>query len=331
VKNVVNRLVPYNVAKKTRATDVVYVLREIRLPPRQPMFELIMLSGEPKKMEEGKLGGFTGRCSNPWCATGEWGITMNGEEIAKNTQHGLLFFTKKSEWLNSVGDRILVQGGHFMPDLKGASDSAWAAYGLEIALKIVETAWQWGKKADLFMLVNDLAMGKRSENREEYWFEFGLPKEMQGMIAACRERVGKNFGVFIAGESFLSNHMQKYVIPKLGNETVCEIQDIVVERNRWKTSEKDERESGQRKCRAAITQLYILAGRFYDGLVQIYPACGREQCERAQEVFRLVEKDADALNVLNIYAGKKCWGSGCLNQAAKDKTGAFLHELLQIL
>ena len=154
---------------------------------------------------------------------------------------------------------------------------------------------------------------------------------MQIMIAAYRQRVGKNFGVFVAGESFLSNHMQKYVIPKLEAGLAGKIGDTTVERNAGKRTEKDERESGQRKCRAAITQLHMLASRFYDGLMQIYPACGKGQCERAQEVFRLVEKDADALNVLNIYAGKKCWGAGCLNQAAKNKADRFLHEFLDIL
>jgi len=329
IKNMVNKLVPYDAVKRNASEGIAHVLREIRPAPRQPMFEQIMLSGEPKKLEKEKLGGFSGKCGNPWCATGEWGVTMNGEKIAENTPHGLLNFTKRREWLEGVGSRILVQGGHFIPDLKGASDPAWATYGLEIALKVVEVAWRRGRNADLFVLVNDLSMGKRSGNRGEYWLEFAFPKEMQGMIAACRERVGKNFGVFAAGESFLSNHLQKYVIPQLEADVAGRIGDITVERNMGKRLETDEKESGQRKCRAAITQLHILASRFYDGLVQVYPACGRGHGERAQEVFRLAF--GKELNVLNIYAGKKCWGAGCLNKAAEETAGGFLHELLQVL
>jgi hypothetical protein len=299
------------------------------------MLEPLLIGGKPIKFEEGKLNGWSGKCGNPWCATGEWRVTLNGKEAAEfmPSENKFLRFDQNDEWLNRMGNRVLVQGGHFIPNLKDASSPYWASYGLEIALKVIEVAQSKGKRADLFILVNDLSMGTRSDNRSEYWLDFKLPREMQEMIVACKERNRKDFRVLVAGESFLSNHVQKYVIPKLESGIRDQINDIIVERNEEKRTDDDSRLSGQKKCRAAIAQLLSIASRFYDGMVQVYPVCGRGQGERAQEVFRLAFEQAvsPAINVLSIYAGKKCWGANQLNSAARRISDGFARELLNFL
>ena len=328
LKNMEKKPVPYDVAKKRMAKDTAYLIREIRPLPCQLMLEPFPLAGQPKGFDGWKLDGVAGKCANPWRARGEIGIMLNGDEIAEYVPAlgRLLDFGSHTGLLDGMGKRMLVQGGHFIPDLRNGTVSFGATYGLGIALKAIEVAWNRGKRADLFVLINDLQMGERSENRAEYYEEFRLPKGMQGMIAACKERTKRDFLVLVAGESYLSNHMQKYVLPKTGEASKPEASKIML-----KNAAPNER--GQVRCRAAIAMLHLLASRFYEGLVQVYPICGRNHATDAFNVFRDVfgKEVSPGFNVLNILAGKGCWGSGQVNTGAAEKAEEVLHELLNIL
>lgn len=269
-------------------------------------------------------------CRNPQCGKGDEQLTFNGNKIeTENIDETLDSIIEN----NDLGDRILVEAGHYIPDLRDTKDvSGQPLQALKEGIKIIEKIYDSGKKADLLIFVNDLNMGKGNaeENRDKYFEDYVLPTKMAEVIEESRKK-GYEFNVIIAGETKLSRKLQRDRKNRLKKgllikEKISEKESeyfvqtnlekyLIISNVKYKSSDVENTPSKVEntpnpsllKCLAACTRVVSLAKEMgYTGMLQVYPVCAPGSVEPAVIINKALYPDK-TIPVMNLYRTVTCF------------------------
>jgi hypothetical protein len=315
---------------KKRGNDSFYLIQEIRPSsiklgkreldyereePRIPEERLTWTEIEEGEEVEKK---WKRVCNSPAKALGlESLVYHNGDEFEEHVNSNTKedseeIDVKVDEYLSKMGDRILVQGGHYIPNLRKLSSMPnQPLKALEQALEIAERASKISKEADVLIFINDLHMGKDDgpQNRKEFFEDYALPDAVGELIQKYREKF--DFNVYVAGERKLSDKLQRDKRSRIKDRLVETDEGYAVEvreEQRLVVPNQEVNLGGHPKCLAAVTRLYALVEQLgYDGLAQVYPVCGKSVAESAYDI---AEKLYDtSIPVLNLYRTVTCFSN----------------------
>ncbi len=256
-------------------------------------------------------------CHSPAKAFGLETLIFHGEEYQEHvnpdtTQDSEEIDVKVDEYLDQSGQRILVQGGHYIPNLRDLSSIPnQPMKALEQALEIAEKAHQMGKEVDVLIFVNDLHMGKDDgpQNRREFFEDYALPDAMRDLIQQYREKF--DFDVYVVGERKLSDKLQRDGRNRIRDKLVETPEGYAVDiegDRRLVVPNQDINLGGHPKCLAAVTRLYALTEELgYDGFAQVYPTCGKSVAESAYDIAEVLYDTK--IPVLNLYRTVTCFSN----------------------
>jgi hypothetical protein len=298
---------------RDRGNNSFYLIQEIR--PRSVKLEERDLNYEREDEVEDIPTTWRRRCDSPAKTFGLESLTLHGnkfEEIVNpdTTQDSETIDQAAEEFLEQMGERVLIQGGHYMPEL---SDLSFApeqtVKAFEQALQLAEKAYQKGKEVDVLIFVNDLHMGQGGEIRKQYFENYSLPTKMKELVQAYREKF--DFNLLVVGERKLSDKLQRDRRNRIRDKLVKTNEGYAVEVNeeqRLLVPNQDINLGGHPKCLAAVTRLYALAEELgYDGFAQVYPTCGKSVAESAYDIAEVLYDTK--LPVLNLYRTVTCFSN----------------------
>lgn len=254
-------------------------------------------------------------CHSPAKALGLESLTLHGEEFEElvnsdTTRDSETIDQTAEEFLDQIGERVLIQGGHYMPELGDLSFAPeQTVKALEQALKLAEKAYDKGKEVDVLIFVNDLHMGQGGEIRRQYFENYSLPTRMRELVKEYRERC--NFNVYVVGERKLSDKLQRDRRSRIRDKLVETSEGYAVDiegDQRLLVPKQDINLGGHPKCLAAVTRLYALAEELgYDGFAQVYPTCGKAVAESAFDIAEVLYDTK--LPVMNLYRTVTCFSN----------------------
>jgi hypothetical protein len=301
------------------------------------------------------------KCNTSHCFVGSKSIYLNGEELIsyiesqvpkRNDNDRMNFLNETDKEIDSILNayffqdnlidkgKILVQAGHFIPDLNNLKNSSLQSLNaLEDGLKFIKEVYQNGGSADLMLYSNDLRMFEGGKIRDDFSDNLVIPENYIFLINEYVTEIKKitdkqdrksDFKVFLTTEKKLYNKVSRDA-KKYENITKEEFkyknknEDKPVDAVRYKTVSgiiiKDT-SSGQHisqiKCDSACMRLNMLAEEMnYASLVNFYPTCAKKGIEeRAMTAFNDINPNSN-LNIFNVYKTYTCW---------VDQKSKFIYE-----
>ena len=237
--------------------------------------------------------------------------------------------------LPSLGRRILVSAGHYMPD-KASSFSEVNEHSLASlaeGLKCIQQLREQGIVSDLIITINDVTIGDdngsddqsnpatlNSKERAEFYQRFVLPGNYVDLLHQYRRRC--NFDIYVVGENKLAERLTKSKgrLVRQGLLQPCEggyavTFDIgrllevahdggdTAPRSRVFISAQTG-VSGRPKCVRACTLLAALPSQMgYTGFVQFLPVCARNALEGLMVGTKLFR----GVPYVSVHATQSCF------------------------
>lgn len=330
---------------------------------KKPIFEKDDLN--PSKLEE-RLNNFhnqelkdelqkTGwkkKCNTSHCFVGGKSIFKNGKELMSYIQSQVpnildnnrtSFLNETDKEIDSILDayffqdklidkgRVLVQAGHFIPDLNNLKNSSLQALkALEDGLNFIKKIYQEGGSADLMLYVNDVRMLEGKKIRNNFKENLVIPEDYISMIKEYVNEIEKitseqgrknDFKIFFTGEKKLYNkslreakknkNINKNIIGDDKTQYITKSGIIIGD-----TSSGGH--ISQIKCDSACMRLNMLADEMnYASIVNFYPTCAKKGIEdRTMTAFNDLNPNS-SLEIFNVYKTYTCW---------IDKESKFIYE-----
>lgn len=284
------------------------------------------------------------RCNTSHCFVGSKSIYKDGVELIssipflvprRNESDRTVFLEKTDEDIDSILDayfseesdllkkgKILVQAGHFIPDLNNLRDgSLQSIKGLEEGLRFIKKIYEKGGSADLMLYSNDLRMmkgGIGEETRNSFYDNLVLPEAYVSLVKRYSEEIEKitqeqnrdyNFELFFSGEKRLYNRSLKEA-KKLVKSGMVEKKDrqYVTKSGVVVADISSGEHVSQIKCDSACMRLNMLANEMgYISIVNFFPTCAKKGVEsRSMKAFYDLNPDS-AIEIFNVYKTYTCW------------------------
>ncbi len=266
-----------------------------------------------------RIGKWKRGCRNPSCARGFQVLNINGKDYEDLTNKPDLISEKIIETAELFEGKILVQGGHYIPELRDLDFIPnQPLEALITALEFVKILNKNTHKADFLLFINDLHMGENEEiakmNRTNFIANFSIPNDIKRVILSYLKEV--EFDIFVTterkmmlklnrekkklltkGKLIKSEHQNEYLIskPLLGKENIAIINNA-----------KNNPLSGYIKCLGATSRVLKLAIEMgYNNFIQIYPVCAYQGVKLSYEIVKHLY-DAD-INVINFFTTVTCF------------------------
>lgn len=258
------------------------------------------------------------RCSHPYCARGLQRLTFNGYEFTDLVNNEPKIIEKLVEIASRFEDPILIEGGHFIPEL---SDFDFVPKqpinSLKKTLDVINILTsKYNKSVDLLLFINDLHMGKggffSKVNRQDYLEDFSLPSPIKHLLRNYQKRSG--FNIFVTTEKKMSlklNREKKSLvregkIKKNNNSYVLSVPIQGVSNLVLINNSSRNQLSGFIKCLGACSRVIKLAAEMgYKNYIQIFPVCAFEGTELSYKISKHLF-DID-MNVVNFYTTVTCF------------------------
>lgn len=258
------------------------------------------------------------KCSHPYCSRGFQKLSLNGNEFKELINNETLIVEKVIEIASRFEEPILIEGGHFIPELSNFDFVPEQPFNaLRKALGILhDLAGKYNKKVDLLLFINDLHMGKGQYlsriNRHDYFEDFVLPNPIKEIILDFQSTC--KFNVFVTSEkkmalklnrekgNFIKDNKVKRVDNKyLLTKTINNYENFEIINN-----SANNPLSGFIKCMEACSRVIKLASEMgYKNYIQIYPVCAFQGTELSYKIAEhLYEIN---LNIMNIYTTITCF------------------------
>ena len=291
--------------------------------------------------------GWKKRCNTTHCFVGGKSIYKNGKELMSYIQsqvpnisdkNRFSFLNETDKEIDSILDayffqdnlidkgRVLVQAGHFIPDLNNLKNSSLQSLNaLEDGLNFIKKIYQEGGSADLMLYVNDVRMLEGEKIRKNFKENLVIPEEYVSLIKEYVNEIEKitfeqdrknDFKIFFTGEKQLYNKSLREAkknknLRKDGDQYITKSGIIIGD-----TSSGSH--ISQIKCDSACMRLNMLADEMnYASLVNFYPTCAKKGIEdRTMTAFNDLNPNS-SLDIFNVYKTYTCW---------VDKKSKFIYE-----
>lgn len=253
------------------------------------------------RFPEEEIIGWNMACRNP-----DHKIKEEGVYIDNNLIQGEI-----SEIINqtlenrTLGNNILVQAGHYIPNLKNLDFISNSPLNtLNLGFDIIDQIKAYNSNADMLIFLNDLNMGdNEGKVRDEFLKTYSLPTKAKNLILDRK----KNSNIIVLGERQMSNKLNRekdnLALEKKDNAYFVNIEGIeypIIVNN------EGIKHAGKGRCLAACTRIIPFAEQLgYTGIIQVYPRCTVDTIENATKASKILYDSK--IPVVNVYKTNSCF------------------------
>lgn len=303
----------------------------IKIEKGKPVFKKILWEHQRQKKNINEIPipskGYTDRikewkrrCSHPYCARGLQRLSFNGHEFEDLINNESLIVKKLIEVTSKFDDPILIEGGHFIPELSDFNfvpEQPLSSFKKTLEIIYTLTS-QHNKTVDLMIFINDLHMGKGEflsrVNRQDYLDDFTLPLPMKELLINYQKKC--SFNVFVTTEKKMALKLNREKGNLLRNGKIKKINKqyfLSSPIKKYKNLEIINNSShnplsGFIKCLAACSRVIKLTSEMgYKNYIQIFPVCAFEGTELAYNISKYLF-DIN-MNIVNFYTTVTCFSN----------------------